>query len=67
MKKIKLTRKQADLLAQMFTHFHDIQEFDLVVNKDSTMHIKFDLLNSVASDTKVSGASKRKSSVRSSN
>lgn len=66
MRKIKLNRKQADLLAKMFTHFHDINQFDLVVNKDSTMHIKFDILNTVTSEAKVSDVTKRKSRVRSS-
>lgn len=66
MRSIKLNRKQADLLAQMFTHFHDINQFDLVVNKDSTMHIKFDILNTVTSEAKVSDVTTRKSRVRSS-
>lgn len=66
MKKISLNRKQADLLAQMFTHFHDINQFDLVVNKDNKMHIKFDILNTVTPESKVSDVTQRKSRVRSS-
>ena len=47
---ITLTRTQAEKVAEIVTHFHEVNFFTIAVNCDSGMSISFQLFNDAEED-----------------
>jgi hypothetical protein len=50
--KLVLNNKQAKTLAEIITHFNDIDKFVISVDKDKKLNVKFDILNTIDACTK---------------